>query len=58
MVVSVAVAVLLARTLLQSAARALAKHASAELYQLTVIAFCLVGAWISGYMVRALGPRP
>lgn len=52
LVVSVAVAVLLARTLLQSGARALAKHASDELYQLTVIAFCLVGAWISGYMVR------
>ena len=51
MVVSVAVAALLARTLLQRGARALAKHASAELYQLTVIAFCLVGAWISGYMV-------
>ncbi len=52
MVVSVTVAVLVARTLLQGAARMLAKHATDELYQLTVIAFCLVGAWISGYLVR------
>ena len=52
MVLSVTVAVLVARTLLQGAARMLAKHATDELYQLTVIAFCLVGAWISGYLVR------
>ena len=56
MVLSVTVAVLVARTLLQSAARTLAKHATDELYQLTVIAFCLVGAWISGYLVR-MQPR-
>jgi hypothetical protein len=53
MVLSVTAAVLVARTLLQGAARTLAKHATDELYQLTVIAFCLVGAWISGYLVRA-----
>ncbi len=52
MVLSVTVAVVVARTLLQGAARMLAKHATDELYQLTVIAFCLVGAWISGYLVR------
>ena len=52
MVLSVTAAVLVARTLLQGAARMLAKHATDELYQLTVIAFCLVGAWISGYLVR------
>ena len=52
MVLSVTAAVVLARTLLQGAARMLAKHATDELYQLTVIAFCLVGAWISGYLVR------
>ena len=56
MLVSVAAAVLLARTLLQSGARAVAKHATDELYQLTIIAFCLVGAWISGYLVRPPPP--
>ena len=57
MVLSVTAAVLLARTLLQGAARTLAKHATDELYQLTVIAFCLVGAWISGYLVSRGIPR-
>ena len=58
LLISVAAAVLLARTLLQSGTRLLAKYATDELYQLTVIAFCLVGAWISGYMVRPTFPPP
>ena len=48
------VAVLVARLLLPRAARALAKHASTELYQLTIVSFCLCSGWVSGYMVRPL----
>ncbi len=50
--VSLAVAVAFARTVLPRAARLLAAHATDELYQLTVIAFCLVGSWISGRLVK------
>ncbi|KAK9819825.1 hypothetical protein WJX72_002802 [[Myrmecia] bisecta] len=46
----VAMAVLITRTLLPPSVRFLAKHASSELYQLTIIAFCLVSGLISGYM--------
>ena len=49
--VSVAAAMLIARTLLPAAVRMLAKHASPELYQLTAIAFCLIAGWISGHLV-------
>lgn len=47
------VAVLTARTVLPLGVRLLAKHATPELYQLTVVAFCLCSGWLSGYMVRA-----
>ena len=47
------VAVLTARTVLPVAVRLLAKHATPELYQLTVVAFCLCSGWVSGYMVRS-----
>lgn len=47
------VAVLMARTVLPVAVRLLAKHATPELYQLTVVAFCLCSGWVSGYMVRS-----
>ena len=50
--VSLAVAITVARTVLPGAARMLARYATDELYQLTVIAFCLVGSWISGHLVR------
>lgn len=46
-----AVAVALVRTVLPAGARLLAKHATDELYQLTIIAFCLVGSFVSGYLV-------
>ncbi len=45
------VAVIAARTVLPVAVRMLAKHATPELYQLTVVAFCLCSGWLSGYMV-------
>ena len=45
------VAVVAARTVLPVAVRVLAKHATPELYQLTVVAFCLCSGWLSGYMV-------
>ncbi|CAL8461875.1 g1406 [Coccomyxa elongata] len=44
------VAVLVARMVLPPAVRLLAKHASTELYQLTLISFCLCSSWLSGYM--------
>jgi hypothetical protein len=47
----VLIAVLVARTLLPPAVRLLAKHASLELYQLTLISFCLCCGWLSGFMV-------
>lgn len=46
------VAVIAARTVLPVAVRVLAKHATPELYQLTVVAFCLCSGWLSGYMVN------
>ncbi len=48
----IVIAVLTARTVLPVAVRLLAKHATPELYQLTVVAFCLCSGWVSGYMVR------
>lgn len=50
---SLAVAVVFARTVLPRAVRLLALHATDELYQLTIIAFCLIGSWISGRLVRS-----
>ena len=47
------VAVITARTVLPLAVRLMAKHATPELYQLTVVAFCLCSGWLSGYMVRS-----
>ncbi|CAK0783762.1 hypothetical protein CVIRNUC_006962 [Coccomyxa viridis] len=44
------VAVITARTVLPLAVRLMAKHATPELYQLTVLAFCLCSGWLSGYM--------
>ena len=52
----VAVSMLIARTVLPPAMRVLAKYASGELYQLTIIAFCLVCGWLTGYLVRHLAP--
>lgn len=52
------VAVLVARMVLPPAVRLLAKHASTELYQLTLISFCLCSSWLSGYMVRLQLPPP
>lgn len=46
-----AVAVALTRSVLPRSLRFLATNSSAELFQLTVLAFCLVNAWISGYLV-------
>mmetsp|Transcript_4045 Transcript_4045/g.11724 ORF Transcript_4045/g.11724 Transcript_4045/m.11724 type:complete len:673 (-) Transcript_4045:1075-3093(-) len=46
----IAAAVALTRTVLPAGARLLAKHATDELYQLTIIAFCLVGSFVSGYL--------
>lgn len=45
---TVAAAIAIARTVLPSMAKMLAKHATTELFQLTLIAFCLVGSFISG----------
>ena len=45
------VATMVARTVLPVTVRYLAKHASEELYQLIVIAFCLVAGGITGHMV-------
>lgn len=52
--VTITAAVAIARTVLPTMTRLLAKHATAELYQLTIIAFCLVGSYISGYLVNVL----
>lgn len=48
------VSFLIARILLPPAMRALSRFASAELYQLSIIAFCLVCGWVTGYLVRCL----
>lgn len=45
-------AVAVTRSILPRSLRFLASHSSSELFQLTVLAFCLVSAWISGYLVR------
>ncbi len=50
------VAVVVARAVLPRAVRLLARHASTELYQLTIIAFCLASGWVSGYMVCMRSP--
>ena len=42
----------LTRSVLPKGLRFLATHSSTELFQLTVLAFCLVAAWISGHLVR------
>ena len=46
------IAMMVARSVLPPALRALSRHASPELYQLTLIAFCLLCGWLSGFMVR------
>ena len=43
----------LTRSVLPRSLRFLANHSSPELFQLTVLAFCLVSAWISGYLVSS-----
>ena len=45
-------AMVVARMALPPALRVLSRHASPELYQLTLIAFCLLCGWLSGFMVR------
>jgi hypothetical protein len=50
--VGLAAATAFARTALPAGLRALSRHASPELYQLTLIAFCLLCGWLSGYMAR------
>lgn len=47
-----ALATIVARTVLPPALRTLSRHASPELYQLTLIAFCLMCGWLSGFVVR------
>ena len=46
------IAMMVARSVLPPALRVLSRHASPELYQLTLIAFCLLCGWLSGFMVR------
>ena len=48
--IGLAAAMAFARTALPAGLRALSRHASPELYQLTLIAFCLLCGWLSGYM--------
>ncbi len=45
------VATAISRTVLPAGMRLLAKSASSELFQLIIIAFCLVLSWITGYLV-------
>ena len=45
------VATTISRTVLPAGMRLLAKSASSELFQLIIIAFCLVLSWITGYLV-------
>ncbi len=54
--IGLAAAMAFARTALPAGLRALSRHASPELYQLTLIAFCLLCGWLSGYMARPPGP--
>jgi Kef-type K+ transport system membrane component KefB len=51
-------AMALTRSVLPRSLRFLATHSSAELFQLTVLAFCLVSAWISGYLVSLTSSMP
>ena len=51
-------AMALTRSVLPRSLRFLATHSSAELFQLTVLAFCLVSAWISGYLVSLTSSLP
>ena len=51
-------AMALTRSVLPRSLRFLATHSSAELVQLTVLAFCLVSAWISGYLVSLTSSLP
>ncbi len=51
-------AMALTRSVLPRSLRFLATHSSAELFQLTVLAFCLVSAWISGYLVSFTPSMP
>jgi predicted Kef-type K+ transport protein len=55
---TVAAAIAIARTVLPSMAKMLAKHATTELFQLTLIAFCLVGSFISGRLVSTQPTTP
>ena len=55
--VAIITSVAMARVLLPPLMRAVHKYASQELYQLTIIAFCLVCAWVTGYWVRRPGLR-
>lgn len=50
LVIIVLVAALLARTLLPFLIGALARYASPELFQVALVAFCLVGAWMTGWL--------
>ena len=45
---------IVARLLLPHFMRLLAKFASVELYQLTLMSICLVSGWITGHLVRVL----
>ena len=49
--ICVALAVFVARTILPKAA-AMAAKGSAELYQLSVVSWCLLVGWIFGHLVR------
>ena len=50
-------AMAITRSILPRSLRFLANHSSPELFQLTVLAFCLVSAWISGYLVSTCMPQ-
>lgn len=43
-------AIFVSRTLLPMLLRILARHASKELQQLSLVGFCLMSAWISGWL--------
>ncbi|CAD7699664.1 unnamed protein product [Ostreobium quekettii] len=47
---SVAMAVLLARTVLPHVVRLLTRHASPDLFQVVLIALCLMSAWTTGWL--------
>ena len=54
---AVAVAMLVARTVLPRAVNMLARGTSAELYQISVLAWCLVCGWIFGHLVSGCLPH-